>query len=71
MLILMGMGVGVDPAGHSVGELGQWRHPPSEGSILGEWERREEGNMNWCLEGGQDRRRHPELAEVTEEGLDI
>lgn len=43
MLILMGMGVGVDPAGHSVGELGQWRHPPSEGSILGEWERREEG----------------------------
>ena len=29
------------------------------------------GNMNGCLEGGRVRRRHPELAEVTEEGLDI
>lgn len=64
MPIFMGMGASGDPGGQHVGEPGQWRHPAMAGA-------RVSGREGKTQEDCGVRRRHPELAKGTKEGLDI
>ena len=64
MPISMGVGASRNPGGEGVGEMEQGRHPVQVAPGVKE----ETGGH---IEGCGARRRHLELAEVTEQGLDI